>query len=165
MKRLISIISLILLLGCSPKQELTHSKVFGDDIFANCIVDLTLYDQENHLDGLKDLHHKIKGMELLQVNVDGDVPYPYIRYYLDTISPKGKLTYALEEYRENDSLPRIWLTHPLQESKNTRYYVAECFDEVLAQNPKLKDTYFETGQRLSSAQSDSIIAAHNITLD
>ena len=144
MNRLIVAVALIFFCAFKPPQD---ELFYGESKFSSCRIDIPLFYTKKSDKAVAEKAKEFKNKEIiyLRFNVNtGDIIYG--RYFLvsntdaQTKNTSNFLVRA-EDYKNGKQVP----IRPNYSEKTGRFYQADCFDEVLKNNPAIQQKITEEG--------------------
>ena len=145
MKNKVMLVSVVLIQSFTLKQDELFN---GETKFASGRINLPFNNTRKSEREIEQKAKDLKDKELILLHFNsntGDVTYG--RYFLlSEMDAKTKTTSSYlvraSDYKNEKNIA----THPKYSDKNDRFYVAECFDEVLKNNPDIQQRIIEEGK-------------------
>src|SRR3954447_11323504 len=128
-----------------PRQDELFN---GESKFSSCRIDLPLLYTKRSAKEVAEKTKELKDKELIFLHFNsntGDVIYG--KYFLVTgTDAKNKITSVFLVRSDDYKSGKQIATQPKYSDKTDRFYTADCFDEVLKNNPEIKQRIIEEGK-------------------
>src|SRR4051812_35040446 len=126
-----------------PQDEIFN----GESKFSSCRIDLPMLNTKRPKE-VAEKTKELKDKELIFLHFNsntGDVIYG--KYFLVTgTDAKNKITSVFLVRSDDYKSGKQIATQPKYSDKTDRFYTADCFDEVLKNNPEIKQRIIEEGK-------------------
>ena len=148
MKSKLIIVPAVVIFFFASFKPVQDELFYGESKFASCKITLPLNDTRRSEKELAEKAKELKDKQIILLHVNpntGDISYG--RYFLvSDVDVKTKKASNYLVRADDYKAGKFIATYPKYSEKNDRFYLGNCFDEVLKNNPDIQQKLIEEGR-------------------